>query len=600
MKRTYKYALSVVLSLGLVGVTTAQESFPDVQDSHWAADAIKRLKGLTFLQGMPNGNFEGGRNITRYEMASLVYAVYAKLVCFNEEVDVRIKKLEGVINNTKVEGSAPDYSDIKSALSALKSDIGTIKSWGSDIQMLRKMSDSYKKELEGLGVDVSEMKKQLNATAARVKALEAKTDAVSVSGDVNFWTAAGLKQDGFASGINQDGRFAQGNANGAGLDTLTVLHELGLKLGNGAASDTHWGAELVLGNMLSNGVAGFGDQASQFAGVPYGRGGNTALYLNRAWVHLPQYNAIVGRQGLKLGKFIAQRFDNTSFFENERYDNGEFGYDGASINLGPAKAFIGVMNNMRTSSGGNVQPVIQNILGLERVMGVSSGFKIGDKGNVDVSYVNFDSDTPGVNRLEVYGADMSYDFNSFMLTAGIGKSAAKFNNNTVNNTDNARWNVAANFKTGSVNMNVGIQRVEDDYAAPGDWGRVGIFRNLTGYTTTFADGDLKLSEKLGVFGNYAKLKEISGNDEIDTYRAGVNYALTSKWNMMGSYETTTADGVGNPHAKFVTFGLGYDMGANKTFKLWYQNSDLQNFVTVPGLGASQKGGFVAAQFSFRF
>ena len=101
MKRTFKYALSAVLGLGMVASAFAQQSYVDVQDSHWAADAVNRLKVTGLLQGYQDGTFKGGNSITRYEMASMIYGVYMKLVGNNEEIEAKVKALETRINNVK-------------------------------------------------------------------------------------------------------------------------------------------------------------------------------------------------------------------------------------------------------------------------------------------------------------------------------------------------------------------------------------------------------------------------------------------------------------------------------------------------------------------
>jgi len=45
MNKTFKYAISVVLSAAMVTPALAQrDNFPDVADTHWAFEAVARLK----------------------------------------------------------------------------------------------------------------------------------------------------------------------------------------------------------------------------------------------------------------------------------------------------------------------------------------------------------------------------------------------------------------------------------------------------------------------------------------------------------------------------------------------------------------------------
>lgn len=75
-----KLAATIALAL-LLGVTAAQEGLPtgavqeppmsytDLDEAHWAADAITRLTALGVVTGYPNGTFGGTRAATRYELA---------------------------------------------------------------------------------------------------------------------------------------------------------------------------------------------------------------------------------------------------------------------------------------------------------------------------------------------------------------------------------------------------------------------------------------------------------------------------------------------------------------------------------------------------
>ncbi len=612
MKRTYKIALSLVLSLGIVAPAFAQDSFPDVQDTHWAADAIKRLKLEKFIQGMPNGNFEGGRNVTRYEMASLVYAVYAKLVCFDEEVAVKIKDLEAKINKKAGETTTPapvDNSNLKAALAALKSDVGTIKAWGSDISMLKKMTSTYSKELTSLGADVSGMKKQLNDLSMRITALEKKTDNVVISGDANVWMFGGSSTEKQGSvGYNQDGRYAIGNANGAGVDTLGVHHELGLKLNSGASADRAWGAELVVGNAVIGGIGNQSDFNSQL-GSSYGRSPATETYLNTAWVALPEIlNSTVGRQGINLGNYILARPDFTSFYSQDRWDNGAYLMDGlktGTYGFGSVtvNAFVGRFG-ANTSSGAALQPVIAGGINPSRLMGGQIGFNLGEFAKLTGTFLNLDGDTAVVNRQEIYGVDGDFNIAGLAFKGGYGKSIQKFNSGSVPpNTDNTRYNLSAKLFNA---VNVGYDHIEMNYVAPGDWGRTGVLRNLVDVNRLSADVMFPLSEKFSVMGGYTSNKAILGVGETKGWNIGLKTALTPKWDMKLTHENTQFDGgfqgfTAGSYAKFSTIWLDYDAGSNALLKLFYQMGDTQGIIgRVGAFQEVQKGNFFGMQYGIKF
>jgi len=60
MKRTTKYALSLVLGVITVMPAVAQDNFPDVPENHWAYKDLARMKAEGLLVGYPDGLFRGG------------------------------------------------------------------------------------------------------------------------------------------------------------------------------------------------------------------------------------------------------------------------------------------------------------------------------------------------------------------------------------------------------------------------------------------------------------------------------------------------------------------------------------------------------------
>ena len=47
--------------------------FPDTPENHWAYDYVATLAGNGLLEGYPDGNFKGDRELTRYEVAAILY-----------------------------------------------------------------------------------------------------------------------------------------------------------------------------------------------------------------------------------------------------------------------------------------------------------------------------------------------------------------------------------------------------------------------------------------------------------------------------------------------------------------------------------------------
>lgn len=646
MKRTYKYALTVVLGLGMVATAFGQESFPDVKDTHWAADSVNRLKLEGIIHGDSDGNFNGNRTMTRYEVATIVYAVYNKLVGFNADVEKSLEALEAKINSMKPESKPVDVSDIKSAIEDLQKEVGTIKAWSSDLAQLKKMSSAYANELRSLGVDVEAMKKSISDLEARVAKLEKGPKGVTITGDANFWMAASSNANGSTAVVNQDGKFLQGYGGGAGVDTLLVMHELGLKIQDKDAQYPYK-AEVVVGNTINDGSGtGFGNQSA--LATTAGSVMNTAqtsVYLHEATATIKEWGLTAGRQGIKLNKFVLSRPDTTSFYSNSRWDDHTYRLDGGVLSFanGAGQAFWGTTNQTVTTQGVNVQPLQLNSLGVERLMGLSYDLKFGgDKGKLTASYVDFDGSLgltfaltngstaqpfgtiqpSGVTRQNVYGVDLNYDFGGLTLEAGGGKSVSYGiapnngggNNEAVANpmldtlvdSANGRWNVGLGKKTDTYALKVNYRNVEQNYVAPGDWGRVSIFRNLVNTKALNVYGAFKLSGSLHAHGWYERGEAITGTGDYNTWKAGLGYQLTSKWGLDAAYENAKFRNgfqglANNAESKFTTVNLGYDLGQSTMFHIFWQNGDLNNIVTgTPQIGTAQKGSFYGAQFSVKF
>lgn len=62
--------------------------FPDTPENHWAYDYVAVVAGNGILEGYPSGRFDGSREMTRYEMAAVIYRLMIKGI----QVDDRMLK----------------------------------------------------------------------------------------------------------------------------------------------------------------------------------------------------------------------------------------------------------------------------------------------------------------------------------------------------------------------------------------------------------------------------------------------------------------------------------------------------------------------------
>ena len=132
MKRLARLAfvtgLTASLLLGVERGAALATPFSDVPANHWAYQYIQSLAADGIIDGYPNGKFKGDRPLTRYEMATVVARVIAKLQ-----------------ENT---GKGPSKEDL---------------------DKLQKLIDALKDELDALGVRVTNLEDSLDALDKRTK-----------------------------------------------------------------------------------------------------------------------------------------------------------------------------------------------------------------------------------------------------------------------------------------------------------------------------------------------------------------------------------------------------------------------------------------------
>ena len=372
MKRTVKYALSAVLSAAMVTPALAQnQAYSDVPENHWAYEALVRLKREGLLVGYPDGEFKGRRLTTRYELASAIYAVYTNLKNITDSLDAQIRAIGAGGRGD----NGTDTQSLRDQIAALRSDVDTLKGYGDEIATLRRLTDSFQKELQSLGVDVEAMKKDIADLQDRVKRLEANKPPIAFSGDVNLFVAFGFGAGNGNNkvGVNQDGKvfgFKEGSPSAAGIQDLSVIHDVGFTFAGTNETGPKFKGTLVIGNgYQGNRAVGFGNQSdyANFVNRTYGEA-EQSLFLQNLEVEFPAsfgafgFAARVGRLGYRVNPQILQRIDTTSFYKNERWDNGQFAIDGAAVGFdfggGKIEAVLARTLNQSTTSNNQFQTIV--------------------------------------------------------------------------------------------------------------------------------------------------------------------------------------------------------------------------------------------------
>ena len=59
--------LVMALAVGGSAVLSASHQLEDVDEDHWAYEAVEQLVAAGIVEGYPDGEYKGGQTMTRYE-----------------------------------------------------------------------------------------------------------------------------------------------------------------------------------------------------------------------------------------------------------------------------------------------------------------------------------------------------------------------------------------------------------------------------------------------------------------------------------------------------------------------------------------------------
>jgi hypothetical protein len=686
MKRSTKLAFSLVLAAALVVPALAQDNFPDVPANHWAYEALARMKRDGLLVGYPDGLYRGSRPASRYELAVAMHAVYTNLRGLIDGLDGQLKALTSV--------NPQDIQNLKDEVAALQNEVNAMKGWGDDIAALKKATEQFDHELRALGVDVEAMKKDLGDLQDRVTRLEKRKPAVDISGDINFWAGTGNASNG-TPGLTMDGR-AVGQSAGAPIGMfhdLAILHEGAFTATGTNETGPKWKVTAVVGNMV--GAGGFGNQSNlsdynQVGGYGFSQGADD-VYIQDASVKWDTsliglaFNIEAGRVAYELSPYLFKRIDNTPYFSNDRWDDGKYRFDGAILgfNFGGVKLHVWggnnsnllsvdgvdlnstVIANNRVAGGpseflggtnGGYPPLnipvnvnSPNILGdIDKTAAVDASIPLGKNGHINLAYLwmeqeeEYDAANPttdslmGVpaNRDQLYGGDAEFGFGHIKLMGGFHQSNLTENDSTVNDHDNTAWNAQLKLQGNRYALWGGYRQIDNNYYAPGDWGRLGVLYNPANIKGWQAGGYLHVTHALtlSAHGEWDKgVSNENGEDNgngfsffnaspfntgttINNYDVRLDLNINPNFSVFGAYEDTKFDGLDyndllllNPTASnseygWTTVGLGYGLSSNAKLNIQYQFSNVGNeaFLTPAGANTRYTGGFLTTQLTVKF
>lgn len=627
--RTLTVALLAVFGAAIAAPALAQDNFPDVPENHWAYEALENMKREGILVGYPDGTYKGPRDLTRYELAVALNAAYQRLKTMYDGLANQVAEIRRGMG-----GGGGDTSGLESRLAAVEAQLRGMSKFNDDMAAMKKMADEFQKELASLGVDVEAMKKDL---ASLMKA-PGGAAGIQINGDANIMIHAGEGTDNtFSMGI--DGRILGSNDAGTArvnlLHDINVYHEIATTISSGNMAGPKWDATLVYGNLVgvagATASSGYGNQGNRFGGQPF-REGNGDLYIQRFAVAIDNgvagmpFNAWVGRLGAQTtNPYLFKRLDNSPYFKNDRWDNGDWMMDGAVLNFNfgetsSLKVFGGRNSNRRTFNGVELQPIAG--VGESQVgstIGAEAKIALGETGNISLAYLLHSENNSGVvpnplgaaDRLETYGGTLSLGaIKGVKLDAGYGKTNLKDGSANLNDDDNQAYYVNAGLEGNALGLGFGYRKVESNYVAPGSWSRIGTNWSPTNIETFHGKGSLNLSEnsKLWFGGEFGKtidtLGGIPADSKIMSLSGKLEYNMNEFFKIMGGYEYVKVDFDGSANEikqSWFTLGFGYNMSKNSMFNVVYQLGDIENGAAWGAAPAGNyKGHVLTTQLSIKF
>jgi polyhydroxyalkanoate synthesis regulator phasin len=615
----------------------------DVPPGHWAYQAIEELVRAGIIEGYPDGTFRPNRTLTRAEFAQAIARAYRNIDERIRTLSNRVEEIAGKLGITRP-GETPEppanVEELRRQMQELQQAVNELKQLQSAVQTLQRLGQTFQQELANLGVDVDTLKKDFAALQSRVEALEKKKERVSISGDVTFGGYATHSIDKFQSLTWNGDTLAP---SGKFLQSIDVVHELGLTFSGQINEEVFGSATFILGNYLPY---------ARNAGAP-----QTDTVIWEAYVKAPidvfgtRMDVTVGRFPVALTPFTLYRPTYDYYLNFPRYNDNRYRVDGGNLgfNFGTVRLNLWAARTNNYNSALGTAPIIRfgnhndfagvatsSFGGNPRPADQFAGARVefdairGEDTNLTIGATYFAAGTGGninfagqaVNRLDVFGGDIRAKFAGFTISAEYAQSNGVRDSDNVVDQDNWALNASVGYDLSeNLSLKAGYLEVRPRFVAPGYWGRVGHFVNPSDLRGPYASVQYKVSDDLNIKVNgmflegTGRLPTAAGgyqtNDDLVHVVAGVDYKLSDRWNLSLNYEgvfwrprsATFGSPTTNPTWNYITLGVGYNLGENASLNVLYQIIDADS-KGVAALGApnagKNRGGVAATTLSIKF
>jgi hypothetical protein len=626
--------------------SSASNPFADVPADNWAYQAVNTLQQTmpkAVVIGYPDGTFGGRRAMTRYEFAVAIARV--------------VQMIQPPVDTSQF-AKTSDFSDFQSSVN------DKLTQNQQALDALNALVQEFKPELEALRGDVSAIQAQLKADEDQLKAVEAEQARLKITADVNMIAEAADTTDNEpVAPLSKNGqRISTLGGNESLLNDINVYHDIVLTF-DGKVSDNS-NAILMLdeGNYLNSVTGNTFTAASGTSVAPDVASVYEAYYKTPVDLGITSGTASIGRVDEQFTQYTLKMINPDVYTDLPETASGNYIVDGAKLNFAAGPTSVNVYAGkspdngaLAISAGPNIlapsgiyrpgsfgmstaapyNPIDQSA-GVRVTYGNPSDYVIGVTGLVartpyaDSAYAGIDPyKGTDYNNLAVYGVDFNGNIpyakvSGLSLYAEFANSATGLNSSLANvNSSHGTeaYDAELKYNFGQANVQAGYRDIYANFAAPGDWGRIGDYINPTNVRGPVVHASYDVTPTLSIMGdgNFYQGQYDDGyqnplgkNDDLTQFDLGAKYGINKAYDLNLGYEWVQWNlkndqmllpNSGKPVEDYITIGVGHSFNQNATLKLLYQIIDYKDDNTgfdPQANGGNEHGGVAVTQLSVKF
>jgi hypothetical protein len=612
----------------------------DVPPGHWAYQAIRELVRLRILEGFPDGEFKPNREVSRAEFAQAIARAY-------RVVEERIRQLEARLNQQAPADPTTQPASPERQVQELQQAARELQQLRSAVENLQRLAQEFEPEMSQLAISMRDLRRDLADLEARIRREERRKQ--RLTGDMTLAVFGTHSYDGRSAytlngnAINPSGKF---------LQSVGVLHELGLNIDMPINEQVDAKATFIVGNYLPYTREGTRLADSLRLNKNAYTVGATDVTLWEAYLTAPldlfgtRVQAQVGRVPLKLTPYTFQRIEPDYYLDFERYRDRAHRADGALLSAAfgnlNAQVFLlssyGIRSNTTrffpiyfANHNASVSAPADQLAGLRLdyqfhiteypVRLGATYFAAGVGRNRTFDHLNNTVRTD-VNRVDVLGFDLSSRFSEIDVRFEYAVSILLRGDNRVVGGRNKAFDLSTSYRFNERwDALIGYREIEPYFVAPGNWGRIGYLYNPSDIKGTYLSSTYQVNNALTLrltadfYTGAAKLpfnRGYQGSDRLRRVMLEASYRYTPRWRFHLTYEyvgweinsLALNNQRGKPEWNYLTLRAAYDLGENIEFNLLYQyiNTDGKGVALLSGgpNPAGNRAGVFATNLGYKF